>query len=129
MRQWPLIVHQSDQPISGFYRWKLGYPKQDYVWVAVRLWWGPPIDRHTPRLLDRSERWTVISNGCIVDSPDIWDAWTSVMGEPITAHEYRFLLRRAGWYRQYEPDHPFACPWKRIEWAKLSATKFRRDMV
>lgn len=89
-----------DQPEPGFFSYRL-----------VKK--GPKV---AARIIHHDGRWSVEINGdrkggAVVDPIDnkmIFRVWHSA--DRIDEAEYRYLLDRAAWARQYAPDDPYAHP-------------------
>lgn len=91
-----------DQPKPGTYALRLvkGGPP-----VAVRL---ALVDGH----------WLITVNG-EPKHRDVHDIWPMICGKPIKQAEYEFLLKRAGWAREHDREHPAANPNRPVDLAKL----------
>lgn len=99
------MTPQVGTPIAGFYQTKLvrGGP-----WVAVRIWFGPPLDPVTKEELDRSHRWQAMRDGKLLD--DVFRVWPYVVGHEIDEARYNFLLKKADWSVKNDPASPEASP-------------------
>ena len=111
----------SDAPVAGFYQWlRHGRPA-----VPVRIWFGPPLDPETGEEMDRSWRWQMLAAGRPVvaleedrDGPfdPVWaDVWPQVSHDPIPPSEYEFLIATIRHAESYDPDSPFAKPFRKID--------------
>jgi len=101
--------HVTAEPIAGFYQTRLvkGGP-----WVPVRLWFGPPLDPHFPRLLDRAPCWQACANGRRFDVDRLWP-WCA--RHPISRSRYRYLIARHRWAVRWNPAMPEADPYRPID--------------
>jgi hypothetical protein len=117
----------TDTPVVGFYTTRLvknGPP------VPIEIWFGQPIVDGEEQ--DRSPRWCVAINGetdrlerddgtgyrCRV-ALDPMQVWPHCARDPISADEYRFLLRRRAWALEHAPDHPAARPRQPVDLRSL----------
>jgi hypothetical protein len=101
--------YSVEAPTAGWYRYRLvagGHP------VAIRIWFGAPLDPVTGEELDRSHRWQATANGEAVDLDRVWPACGR---EPINATESAYLTGLAAWAQEHAPDSPQANPRKRID--------------
>jgi hypothetical protein len=75
--------YDTEIPVAGHYLVKLrkGGPP-----VALRLWWGPPLDPETGEPMDRAPRWNCMLNG--VQPVDVADYWPGCAKLPISAAEH-----------------------------------------
>lgn len=97
-----------DQPIEGYYRFKL---RRGAVPVGVRVWFGQPLDPVTREPLDRSLRWQAMVNDRDIDIGRVWPACADA---PIDAQEYTYLASTEKWAREHASDAPQANPNQRI---------------
>jgi len=93
-----------DLPIAGLYRMKL---VSGGVFVAVRIWFGPPLDPIDGTELDRSPRWQAHANSKPVALDRVWPRCAA---DPIDAQEYAYLLARKAWGEEHAPGSPQARP-------------------
>jgi hypothetical protein len=84
-----------DVPIAGWYRFKL---VSGGVFVAVKIWFGAPLDPIDGTELDRAPR-----------------VWPKCAAEPIDQAEANYLMTRRAWAEQHAPDSPQADPRRRID--------------
>lgn len=110
-------------PVAGYYAMPIargGMP------VAVRIWFGHAI-------IDGEEQDRGLDWRCEIDGEpdrieedgatgwsgrvprDVHEAWPFCARHAIDEKEYRFLLKRAAWAREHQPDHPAANPRQRID--------------
>jgi len=108
------IEPTGDEPRAGFYRVRL---VKGGVFVAVRLWFGQPIDPDRPRLLDRSWRWQALANGRAVPVDRVWPR---CVADPIDESEYRWLLCDRRWARRWAPHLPEADPLRPVDFRTLT---------
>jgi hypothetical protein len=98
-----------DVPIAGLYKMKLrsgGYP------VAVRIFYGPPLDPVTGEELDRGWRWQSFVNG---QYHSLELCWPRCAADPITQKEADYLAKVQKWGQENAPDSPQANPHKRVD--------------
>ena len=107
-----------NKPTAGHYRMKLvrGGP-----WIAVRLWFGPPLDPETHEPLDRSHRWYALRDGREVE---VHHVWPSCAVEPITEAEYGYMLAASAWDRQHDPLAPASAPDEPIDLLHVQPPRF-----
>lgn len=101
--------YRVDTPEAGFYRHRLvrdGHP------VAVRIWFGAPLDPVTGEELDRGWRWQATANG---EQIDIDRVWPNCGVSPITEAEAAYLTGLQSWARKNAPSSPQANPRKKID--------------
>lgn len=124
-----LFRRDSDAPDAlreGRYRWN----RQGHVPLPVRVWYGPPVDREWPALLDRSPRWQVWIDGVPLDDyaerrriephEALTRFWPKCAGSPLSAGDYRYLLAMARYARRHDGFSPFASRSGKVD--LLSAT-------
>lgn len=112
-----------DDPQEGTFKTRL---VRGGVFVAVRIWWGPPVMDGEEQ--DRSPRWNVEVDGstthiekgddgyrCTVYH-DVHRYWPYVAKHPIEEWEYRLLKDKSAWAKQYAPDRPEASPHEKVDW-------------
>jgi hypothetical protein len=113
-----------DQPQAGYFTCRLA---KGALPVAVEIFWGSPICNG--EVLDRSPRWCCTVNGSpdrldysddgqllgrVPIDPLLDDIWTRCCGNPISAKEFDFLLKRSRWAREFDSSHPAANPTRPI---------------
>lgn len=103
---------QIGTPEEGHYRTKLvrGGP-----FVAVRIWYGAPVDPESGELLDRSHRWQATING---NDTDPYEIWPYVGGRAIPKVEYDYLMALSKHAKTFAPEMPEAEPTRRIDFNK-----------
>lgn len=120
----PVIL--GDTPVAGFYCMSLvrGGPM-----VPVRVWHGAPIIDGEEQ--DRSHRWNVEIDGkttekevneegpCQVLIP-VERAWPYCARRPISEQDYRFMVARSAYAKEWKPNDTYAQPRKAVGW---NATK------
>ena len=84
--------------------------------IPVAVWYGAPRDPETNELLDRSPRWQIkIGFDEFDDEPvfvggirfsELSDFWPAITKNEITAEEYQYLIARAEWAAEFDPDDP-----------------------
>jgi hypothetical protein len=115
-----------DQPVAGFYAARLA---KGALPVAIEIYYGQPIIDGV--LQDRSPRWCCTVDGesardehdddgnfigrVPIDPIFDFDIWTRCCGNPVSAKEFDFLLKRSRWAREHDPTHPAANPRSRID--------------
>lgn len=82
------------------------------VMVAIRIWYGPPLDPIDGSVLDRSYRWMATANERVIDFDRVWPA---CIKSPIDEAEYQHLIRTAKWAERNAPDGPHANPTKPVD--------------
>ncbi|MDY7525525.1 hypothetical protein [Sphingomonas sp. 10B4] len=97
-----------DVPIAGWYRLKL---VSGGVFVAVKIWFGAPLDPIDGTELDRAPRWQATANG---EQIDLGRVWPKCAAEPIDQAEAEYLIAAADWAKKNAPDSAFANPRRRI---------------
>lgn len=100
---------RPDVPVAGYYRMKL---RRGGMYVAVRIWHGPPHDPVTGEELDRSWRFQATING---EPAELDRVWPSCAGEPITEAEAAYLTNLQAWGREHAPDSPQANPHRKVD--------------
>ncbi|MBX3490861.1 5'-3' exonuclease H3TH domain-containing protein [Parvibaculum sp.] len=96
------------EPHCGFFQRRM---VRGGVWVPVAIWLEQDIDADTGELLS-DERLVCAVGGKEADA----DAeWTHCAGNPITEEEYRYLVARAEWARDFAPNEPAAQPYRKID--------------
>lgn len=80
-----------DAPIAGYYRMRL---RSGGVFVAIRIWFGPPRDPLTGEVMDRSHRWQATANGKPIDLERVWPQCAA---DPIDEAEARHLIKLQRW--------------------------------
>ena len=123
-----MIADRIDEPRPGHFKLRLvrGGP-----FVPVRIYYGLPViggevqDR-APRLCvelagetDELEVDRERGYSCRVAIP-MDRVWPYCLTHPITAAEYRFMLRRLHWAREHAPDHYAGAPRKRVNWSTFT---------
>lgn len=98
-----------DVPIAGWYRFKL---VSGGVFVAVKIWFGAPLDPIDGTELDRAPRWNAIADGAPIDLARVWPKCAA---EPIEQAEVKYLADRKAWAERAAPDSPQADPRRRID--------------
>lgn len=83
-----------DVPEAGYYRMRL---RAGAVWVAIRIWFGPPRDPLTGEVMDRSHRWQATANGKPIDLERVWPQCAA---DPIDEAEARHLIKLQRWGQQ-----------------------------
>lgn len=99
-----------DAPVAGYYRWRFRRGAPD---VGICLWHGPPHEPWTGEEMDRAPRWQATANGKDIDFDRVWP---QCAGEPIPEAEYRYLLSRAEWAAENDPNDPFASVREPVDW-------------
>jgi hypothetical protein len=99
--------YDPDIPVAGYYQIKLrkGGPP-----VALRFWFGPPVDRDTLETLDRSPGWF-----CTINGADVVEAayfWPECARQPISIAEYHRISRLS---RTLDRASPFYDPLRPID--------------
>lgn len=107
----------SDAPDAfraGTYQWR----RVGRVDVPVRIWWGPPLDPDTGRVLDRSWRWHIEVGGRSIENWAEWQRrdpgevldsiWPKVAREPIDTGRYQYLKAMKAWAVENDPYSAFA---------------------
>lgn len=98
-----------DVPVAGFYRTKLA---KGAAWVPARIWLGVAIDPVTGESMDRSPMLCAEVNGRYVDP---YEVWPSLVGQPITEAEFKYLTANAEWCAEHAPADPAANPRTKID--------------
>lgn len=98
-----------DVPIAGWYRFKL---VSGGVFVAVKIWFGAPLDPIDGTELDRAPRWQAEANG---EPISLERVWPKCADEPIDQAEAAYLANRKAWAERVAPDSPQADPRRRID--------------
>lgn len=98
-----------DLPIAGLYRFKL---VSGGVFVAVKIWWGAPLDPIDGTELDRAPRWQATANS---EQISLERVWPKCAAEPIDQAEADYLAKRKAWAERAAPDSPQADPRRRID--------------
>lgn len=92
-----------DKPVAGFYRMRLGAGQ---LRVALRLWYGPPLDPVTGEELDRSWRWQAhTADGELLEMERVWPACAK---DRITEQDFKLRQRRTEWAQQAAPESAYA---------------------
>jgi hypothetical protein len=99
-----MITVSALEPTPGLYRMPL---RRGGVRVAVKIWYGAPLDPVTRDEMDRGHRWQALANDDPVDFERVWPVCAK---EPIDQAEYDHLVRLARWSKQNAPDAPHANP-------------------
>lgn len=94
-----------DKPVAGFYSIKL---RRDGPPVAIRVWFGPPLDPVTGEELDRGWRWQVQTDGG--DMLDVERVWPACARSPITEGQFKHMAGLRSWAKTEAPDSPLANP-------------------
>ena len=97
-----------DVPIAGWYRFKL---VSGGVFVAVKIWFGAPLDPIDGTELDRAPRWQAQANG---DPISLERVWPKCAAEPIDEDEAAYLVATAAWAKQHAPNSARTDPRRRI---------------
>lgn len=96
MRKEGMATHGTADLIEGYYEreWKAtdAWGVKVSRWLAVRIWYGPPIDPDTGDELDRSWRWMCVQDGTETDPYEVWP-W--VCHRPISPEQYCELLKES----------------------------------
>lgn len=93
-----------DVPKPGFYRRRLA---KGAPWSCIKIHHGIARDPVTGEELERSPHWCCWLNG---EPVDVFTVWPECAGEPITGHEYEFILADHQHAVRYRPDAPEAKP-------------------
>lgn len=99
---------RPDVPVAGYYRMRL---RKGGMHVAVRIWYGPPLDPETGEEMDRSWRFQAEINGRY---DEIDRVWPTCAGDPIDEAEARYLIERQRWGEANAPDSPQANPHRKV---------------
>jgi hypothetical protein len=105
----PAAGFSVEIPTAGHYRFRLvrgGHP------VAIRVWFGPPLDPVTGEELDRSHRWQASCNGAPIDLARVWPFCAR---EPIDEREAAYLSGLQAWAQENAPLAPQADPTRKID--------------
>lgn len=96
-----------DVPVAGLYRVRLvkGGPP-----VAVRLWFGAPVDPLTGEEMDRAPKWFATVNG--QEIVDAFRFWPGCAREPISQAAFDHIVERS---RTMDPTDPFFDPKKPVD--------------
>lgn len=97
-----------DVPVAGTYKSRL---ISGGMYVAVRIWNGPPCDPDTGEEMDRSWRWQATANGQPVALDRVWPRCADA---PIDEAEAAYLTGLQEWGRANAPSSPQANPNRRI---------------
>lgn len=102
-------AYDAAVPTAGYYRMRL---VRGGIFVAVRIWHGPPHDPVTGDEMDRGWRWQATCNGKYIDLDRVWPkcGW-----EPIDEAEHDYLSRLQSWATKHAPSSPQADPTRRID--------------
>lgn len=97
-----------DQPQPMFGKTKL---VRNGPWVPGRIWLDDSIPERPSMLMAE------------IDGKEMWDverAWVSLLGNPITEEEFRFMSAVKDHVNKYEPTAPEAQPRKTINLRSMS---------
>ena len=99
--------YDPDLPVAGCYEIKLvkGGPP-----VALRIWYGPPLDPETRLEMDRAPRWNAMLNGVQVVAVERF--WPECARQPISAARHDFITLES---ITQDPASPFYDPLKPID--------------
>ena len=99
-----------DTPVAGCYRTRFvkGGPP-----VALRIYYGLPLDPETGEEMDRSPRWLAQINGGRVD--DAARFWPQCAADPISFADYLHISRRSA---TLDRDDPYFDPWRPVDRSK-----------
>lgn len=112
----PFIRHQTgvDCLREGYFVLR----RPDRIDVPIWIWFGPPSDPETQEPLDRSWRWQARVGFVDVEEEPfrvgrIWirewsDIWPACARIEIDQAEYEYMIARAAWAVDYNPNDPFA---------------------
>lgn len=100
---------QPDVPEEGYYKGRL---VKGGVFVAIRIWFGPPLDPLTGEELDRSHRWQAERNGAQVEVEAVWPYCAA---HRIDKAEHDYLLATSKWAVENDPSAPEAAPRQAID--------------
>lgn len=115
------MIPFTTTPQPGFYATRL---IKGGIEVPCMVWFGQPVIEGQRQ--ERAARWCIAIDGrsdwrdreqqCYVplDALDYWP-----LARRISAREYAFMRRRARWAREFQPEHPAANPYTRIELGAL----------
>lgn len=103
------VGFDPDTPVEGFYRFRL---RSGAVPVAVKIWWGQPLDPIDGSVLDRSLRWNATANGKLIDLSRVWPRCA---GDPIDEAEAAYLATLQAWGEANAPNSPQANPDKPVD--------------
>jgi len=96
-----------DVPVEGCYRTRF---VKDGPPVALRIWFGNPVDPLTGEEMDRSPRWNATVNG--LATVDAFDFWPGCARDPISFAEYRHIARRSA---TLDPSDPYFDPRRPVD--------------
>ncbi|WP_374139447.1 hypothetical protein [Sphingomonas sp.] len=97
-----------DIPVAGHYRTRL---RSGGVAVAIRIWFGPPIEPWTGEEMDRAPRWNATANGEWIEVSEVWPRCAD---EPISAAEAEHLTSLQRWGAEHG-HAALANPRKRLD--------------
>lgn len=100
-------------PTAGFYRGRMvrGGP-----WLAIRIWFGPPLDPDTGEECDRAKRWQATRGGAEADPRQLWPY---VANHPIAEAEFNYMSALRAHAVKHEPDMPEAAPTSPVDLNRL----------
>lgn len=98
-----------EEPVEGLFAMRL---RRDGVKVAIRIWFGPPLEPWTGEIMDRAPRWQAQANGRYIDFDRVWPACTK---SPIDRREYDHLIATERWAQDHALDSALADPRRRID--------------
>jgi len=99
-----------DIPVAGCYRTRF---VKDGPPVALRIWFGPPLDPETGEEMDRAPKWFAMINGVL--AVEAARFWPGCARDPISFAEYRHICRRSA---TLDPADPYFDPFTAVDPAR-----------